>query len=46
MSVETECAHEGCTCEVDINAVEVDGKKYCSRACSEGKSCEHPGCHC
>ncbi len=45
------CACESCLCVVSTSdAVEKDGKYYCSDACAnhhpEGQGCHHHGCTC
>ena len=45
------CACESCLCVVNIGeAMQKDGKYYCSHACADGhaneESCGHDGCNC
>ncbi|GET36350.1 metallothionein [Microseira wollei] len=45
------CACESCVCVVSLSdAIEKNGKYYCSDACADGhpngKGCEHHGCSC
>ncbi|MBW4638515.1 MAG: metallothionein [Gloeocapsa sp. UFS-A4-WI-NPMV-4B04] len=46
------CACEPCLCVVSIgNAIQKNGKAYCSQECAEGhpeggKGCGHSGCGC
>ena len=45
------CACEPCLCVVSLSdAIQKDGKYYCSEACAightEGKGCGHQGCGC
>ncbi|WP_460200518.1 metallothionein [Scytonema sp. NUACC21] len=45
------CACDSCLCIISIpDAVNKDGKYYCSEACAEGhtktKGCGHSGCGC
>ena len=46
------CACKDCLCIVNVdNAITVEGKPYCSKACAEGHpegshGCEHSGCNC
>jgi hypothetical protein len=41
------CAHDGCDCDVTAaSAVERDDEMYCSKACADGRGCDHAGCDC
>lgn len=45
------CACESCLCVVSVDdAVEKEGKHYCSEACADGhpdgQGCSHQGCNC
>jgi metallothionein len=45
------CACDSCLCVVSTSdAVEKDGKYFCSEACAHGhttgQGCEHHGCNC
>ncbi|BAW97367.1 prokaryotic metallothionein-related protein [[Synechococcus] sp. NIES-970] len=46
------CACESCLCIVELsNAIQKEGKGYCSQACADGhpngsEGCGHTGCTC
>jgi len=47
----SQCACSGCTCSCSAdNAIERDGKRYCSQACADlhpnGQPCPSSSCHC
>ncbi len=48
---QTKCACQSCLCVVSpSDALQKDGKVYCSKACAnghpEGEGCGHTGCTC
>jgi hypothetical protein len=40
------CAHRGCDCEVSADAVQRQGRAYCSERCADGRGCDHRDCNC
>lgn len=46
MSDPTECAHKGCHCKLDANAISASGRSYCSQRCVDGRGCDHADCNC
>jgi len=47
---EQRCACAHCSCTVDANALQRDGKAYCCEACAsghrQGEACRMQDCHC
>ncbi len=41
------CAFGPCRCAIDaVQAIEREGKVYCSERCIDGRGCDHAHCNC
>jgi len=42
-----ECGMSGCHCSsISYDGIEGGGQWYCSKACMQGRGCNHIGCNC